>query len=109
MPRPDAQPSRGAPGRRLNCWQVMACGREPGGTNATERGVCPAAADRSYDGINSGQFGGRICWAVAGTLCQGRVQGEFAKKLGDCRRCEFFQQTTSCGGAAPDPYPVSER
>lgn len=79
-----------APKRRLNCWQVMACGREQGGKNAAELGVCPAA-DRSYDGINSGKFGGRICWAVAGTYCGGCVQGSFAEKRPSCLTCAFYQ------------------
>ena len=46
------------PKSRFNCWDVMMCGREEGGNNIAERGVCPAAADRSFDGINSGKFEG---------------------------------------------------
>jgi tRNA A-37 threonylcarbamoyl transferase component Bud32 len=80
-----------APSRRLNCWQVMGCGREPGGKTAAELGVCPAAADRSFDGINYGQFGGRICWAVAGTYCGGCMQGSFAEKRSSCLHCAFYQ------------------
>ncbi len=67
------------------------CGREEGGNNIAERGVCPAAADRSFDGINSGKCGGRICWAVAGTLCGGCVQGSFAEKRCSCLNCDFYQ------------------
>jgi CRP-like cAMP-binding protein len=80
-----------APKHRLNCWQVMACGREQGGKRAAELGVCPAAADRSYDGIHYGKFGGRICWAVAGTYCGGCVQGSFAEKRPSCLSCAFYQ------------------
>ncbi len=76
---------------RLNFWQVMACGREQGGKNAADLGVCPAAADQSYDGINPGKFGGRICWAVAGTYCGGWVQGSFAEKRPSCLTCAFYQ------------------
>ena len=64
----------------LNCWEVMTCGREKGGKNSAKDGVCPAAADQSFDGINSGKCGGRFCWAVAGTFCDGCVQGSFADK-----------------------------
>jgi len=77
--------------KRLNCWEVMMCGREPNGSNIAEYGVCPAAADLSYDGINSGKCAGRICWAVAGTLCGGCVQGSFADKRVSCLNCDFYQ------------------
>ena len=78
--------------RRLNCWEVMMCGREPGGENCTEDGVCPAAADQSFDGINSGKCGGRICWAVAGTFCDGCAQGSFVDKRPSCLSCDFYQK-----------------
>ena len=68
----------------------MNCGREPGGTSASEQGICPAATHSSYDGLNSGKNGGRICWAIAGTLCEGEVQGTFAAKFGDCVSCHFL-------------------
>jgi hypothetical protein len=32
----------------------MKCGREPGGPNASESGVCPAATQTHLDGINGG-------------------------------------------------------
>jgi diguanylate cyclase (GGDEF)-like protein len=31
------------------------------------------------------------CWQVAGTFCGGSVQGIFASKYGDCRKCDVFQ------------------
>jgi len=34
------------------------------------------------------------CWQVAGTKCQGQVQGAFAQKLGACEQCKFYQQAT---------------
>jgi hypothetical protein len=30
------------------------------------------------------------CWYVAGTMCGGRVQGEYAQKIGNCRNCDYF-------------------
>ena len=69
----------------------MKCGREPGGNKITELGTCPAATDKSLDGINFGTNGGRICWAFAGTFCAGEVQGTFAKKLDSCTECDFYQ------------------
>ncbi len=61
--------------KKLNCWEYMKCGREPGGEKADELGICPAAADSSFDGLNRGKNAGRICWAVAGTFCSGETQG----------------------------------
>ena len=54
-------------------------------------GLCPASTESRLRGINSGENGGRACWALTGTLCGNRVQGTFASKLGDCRQCDFFQ------------------
>ena len=74
-----------------NCWEFKDCGREPGGAKVAELGVCPAASDRSANGINSGTNGGRFCWAVTGTFCGGIVQGSFAQKQLSCMNCEFFK------------------
>lgn len=75
---------------KLNCWQYMKCGREPGGLKAKELGVCPAAADTKTDGLNGGKNGGRVCWALAGTLCGEKVQGTFAAKYDSCLNCRFY-------------------
>ena len=75
--------------RQLNCWEFMKCQREPGGPQAAEHGTCVAATDSSYDGINSGKNAGRICWAVAGTCCDGEIQGTFAEKRDSCTSCPF--------------------
>mgnify|MGYP001396171834 CR=1 FL=1 len=76
----------------LNCWQVKSCGRQPGGAKVAEMGICPAAAVHQFDGINHGKNGGRVCWAVAGTFCSGKVQGSFAEKRMSCLSCEFYLQ-----------------
>lgn len=73
-----------------NCWEFMDCGREPGGANVAELGACPAASDTTLDGMNGGTNGGRMCWARAGTLCGGKVQGTFAEKELNCAACAFF-------------------
>ncbi len=57
-----------------------------------EYGVCPAAKDTANDGLNDGQAGGRICWALTGTLCGNEIQGTFAQKSFACLSCDFFQQ-----------------
>ncbi len=60
------------------CWEYMNCSRDK---DATIK--CPA-----YPNF------GRICWAVAGTFCEGKVQGTFAQKYEDCRKCPFYQERT---------------
>ncbi len=77
--------------KRQNCWEYRNCGREPGGKEADDFGICPAASDNSYNGINGGKNGGRICWAVSGTLCEGKTQGSYVDKRADCMTCPFFK------------------
>ena len=77
---------------KLNCWEIKKCGREPGGSNHKEFGVCPATEETSCNGINSGKNAGRICWAIAGTFCGDKVQGDFAQKSVSCMSCEVFKQ-----------------
>ena len=74
----------------LNCWDFKKCGRQPGGSRVSELGVCPASTSAKGHGLNGGLNGGRICWALTGTLCGGKVQGTFAEKLGNCQECEFY-------------------
>jgi len=62
--------------RAIPCWEYMKCGRDK---DATAK--CPA-----YPHF------GRSCWVVAGTFCEGKVQGTFAQKYEDCRKCDFFQK-----------------
>jgi len=77
---------------RQNCWEYFKCGRESGGANEKEGGTCPAALDHSSDGLNHGMNAGRICWAVAGTLCDGELQGTRAEKEKNCSVCEFYKK-----------------
>ncbi len=72
--------------------------------NAEQTGICPAAVDASFDGINSGVCAGRICWAVAGTFCNGTVQGSFAEKRKSCTACQFYKKIQTeehCAGRRP--------
>ncbi len=77
--------------KRLNCWEYHGCGREPGGKNIKDSGVCPVASDKTFDGINSGKCAGRFCWAVAGTFCYGKHQGSYVEKQASCQSCDFFK------------------
>ncbi len=65
---------------RKNCWEVKACGREPGGKNAGFLGICPSALLSKFDGINGGKCGGRFCWNIAGTLCGERLNSYDTKR-----------------------------
>jgi hypothetical protein len=70
----------------------MACGRQPGGAKVWELGICPAAEQKKFTGINSGTGAGRICWQVSGTFCGGNAQGTFAEKKATCISCKFYGQ-----------------
>jgi signal transduction histidine kinase len=63
---------------RTQCWEYVRCGVE-NVEDASRR--CPAYP--SY---------GRICWSVAGTLSDTKVRCGLAEKLGDCRKCEFYNR-----------------
>lgn len=82
-----------------NCWETMNCGRQPGGIQIDELGVCPVATALMHHGKNRGSFAGRYCWKVVGTFCEGKAQGEFAVKMRDCAACKFFQQVKSEEGS----------
>lgn len=79
---------------RKNCWEVKRCGREQGGKNSTELGICPAAMPSFHDGLNRGEYSGRSCWLVAGTFCNGEIQGTYAVKLSSCMYCEHMISVT---------------
>ncbi len=63
----------------MNCWEYMKCGREAGGLKVDELGACPSYPDH-----------GKSCARVAGTYCDGEVQGTFATKFGTCKDCDFY-------------------
>jgi hypothetical protein len=77
--------------KKLNCWEFKQCGREAGGAQAREFGVCPATKEQRLDGVHGGSQAGRSCWVLAGTLCGGQVQGTFAQKYRNCEICDFYK------------------
>lgn len=89
--------------RKLNCWEFKKCGRELGGENAFALGVCPAATDVRMDNVHEGTNAGRVCWAVAGTLCGGAAQGTFAQKYRTCGQCDFYESVKSEEGKDMTP------
>lgn len=74
--------------KKLNCWEFKDCCRGKEGAH----GGCSAAKPGAGDGFNNGKFRGRICWAVAGTLCEDLPKGSFSKKLNSCLNCDFFKK-----------------
>jgi hypothetical protein len=65
--------------KKTQCWECLGCGIE---TDPSRR--CPAYP-----------YFGRTCWAIAGTMCQGKVMGTYAEKTNDCKQCPFFQRCQS--------------
>jgi signal transduction histidine kinase len=61
--------------KNIPCWEYMQCGRD-----VNDEIKCPAYP-----------YFGHVCWAVAGTLCAGKIQGTFAQKIDDCRNCRFYK------------------
>ena len=74
---------------KKNCWEVMGCRRGPDGTNGD---ICPAFKAVPLNGVHDGLNGGRACWVVAGTMCNGETSGSFAKKMEDCLACPFYRR-----------------
>jgi two-component system NtrC family sensor kinase len=64
---------------RIPCWEFMECERNTG-----KEIKCPAYP-----------YFGRVCWVVGGTFCEGKIQGTFAQKCEDCRKCEFYEKVGS--------------
>lgn len=56
------------------CWKIKRCPKE-------WRSNCIASE------LNAGQ----LCWFINGTFCNGRLQDNWKKKIGICRKCQVFQ------------------
>lgn len=78
--------------KKQNCWEFKRCGREPGGGAVDKLGICPAAQSGEGNALNHGAYRGRICWAVAGTFCEGEPAGSFARGTHTCLSCNFYKK-----------------
>ncbi|MBS1151202.1 MAG: hybrid sensor histidine kinase/response regulator, partial [Myxococcaceae bacterium] len=76
------------------------CGRQAGGSNARQQGICPAGVDVATPGPNRGLGGGRICWSVAGTYCTSPTGNDAQSTRVSCTGCEVFKQVQQEEGAA---------
>lgn len=71
------QPSQDT--EKLQCWQFLKCGMD----DCTKK-QCPAYPNY-----------GRVCWAIAGTYCSGKIEGAYAQKIKDCKKCPFYHTVTN--------------
>ena len=62
------------------------------GRGSAEGGPCPACSVESLDGAHGGNNGGRACWVVTDTLCEGKVSGGYDRKIAVCRKCAFYHR-----------------
>ena len=91
---------------KINCWEFKNCGREQGGVHADEFGVCPAAQSIEFDEVNYGKNGGRFCWGIEGTFCDGKLQGSRIEKLQDCLACNFLKNVNEDEGRSFTLTPI---
>lgn len=56
------------------CWLIRKCTKET-------KQRCPAWEFQV----------GNLCWFINGTICQGRMQANWGKKMKICRQCEVFR------------------
>ncbi len=66
-------------GKKIRCWEFTKCGVE--NSEGAAHMICPAYPNY-----------GRICWAIAGTFCGKKIRGAIARKIGNCKKCEFYQR-----------------
>lgn len=92
-----------------NCWEDRGCGRGPGGDKVAERGVCPAATVEALNGIHGGKNGGRACWGVIGTFCDGLIQESLAQKLAYCVGCSFRKEVEDGEREVLSPQEIAAR
>ncbi|MBW2491598.1 MAG: hypothetical protein JRE65_10675 [Deltaproteobacteria bacterium] len=76
---------------KQNCWEYMKCGREPEGDKVADLGICRAATDEFFNGMNGGKNGGRICFSIAETFSDDEIQFPCNEKLASCKNCGFFK------------------
>ncbi len=74
---------------KRNCWDFMKCGKGPGGSRVEDEGICPVAEESMADGLNGGENGGRICWIIAETCDNDKVQCSDFHRKDSCFSCEF--------------------
>jgi hypothetical protein len=68
--------------RKGPCWKLKKCPRET-------KESCPAWEFHV----------GHLCWFINGTICEGKAQGSWDRKMRVCRKCGVFRESTGFGQA----------
>jgi hypothetical protein len=65
---------------KTNCWEFNECGRQPGGFNVQDLGVCSTAQAIWCDEVQKTIDSGKYCWSI-----------NTGEKLCDsCDVCEYY-------------------
>jgi hypothetical protein len=75
---------------KLNCWEIMKCGRQIGGDKAGTEGPCPSMTTVELASVNSGDFGGRICWKVKDDFNGTRIPN-WSNPNKNCLECKVLR------------------
>ena len=72
----------------------MKCGKGLSKTGKGKCNSCPVASETSGNALNGGINGGRICWIIAETCCNGDVSCSDLHRKDSCFSCEFRYKVT---------------
>ena len=91
---------------KLNCWEFMNCGREPGGVLSATCGVCPVSVAFQCDGTNGGQAAGRCCWRISHSAGLNGQRSNLPR-LATCFACAFYRRVLFDMEAEPAPTRIA--
>ena len=80
---------------KLNCWEVMKCGKGLSENDNSKYNSCPITTATSANGLNGGVNAGRICWIMAESCCNGEVKCSKLHRKDSCFSCEFRYKVTA--------------
>lgn len=80
--------------KKLNCWEFKKCGREPGGRNIAQYGICSIPVAVDSDGMNDGKNGGRACWLWRESACGDIMRKCSVEEIRECRECDFYKSVS---------------
>lgn len=76
----------------------MKCGKGPSENGNSKSSICPIATNTSAHALNGGINGGRICWIIAETCCNGEIKCSDLHRKDSCFQCEFRYKVTAVEG-----------
>ncbi len=77
---------------KINCWEFMKCGRQPGGEKTKLSGICNVSTSEKNNTTNHGKNAGRCCWQVSKTNHISTPLQSPVLKLINCLDCDFFKK-----------------